>query len=419
MSAEELIDVDALQVGMFIHLDLGWMRHPFPLSSFCISSEEQIGVLRKLGLRQVRWTPARSRLKLVESSPAPEGVAAPDLSHEQMVAMAQRESLRQQREALARCEAQYGEATKALSELHGLVLRQPAQAAAMARDLSRSLLEKMLVQEDVNLRLLNEAAGDRACAHGLNVCLISLLLARATGMEEEDLIELGVGALLHDVGKFEVESRLRFRSEQFSSAELAAYQWHVAKGVELGQRMGLSKAALSVVAQHHEQADGAGFPQKLPGDKVHPAARVVALVNRFDGLCNPPVPGAKALTPHEALSLLFAQGRSRFDATMLNGFIRMMGVYPPGSAVQLSDDRFALVVSVNANRPLRPTVLIHEASVPSREALFTPLETQPNLTIRRSLRPADLPEATRDYLRPRSRVAYFPQADAPNSGSAA
>ena len=83
------------------------------------------------------------------------------------------------------------------------------------------------------------------------------------------------------------------------------------------------------------------------------AARIVALVNRYDNLCNPPVL-AQALTPHEALSLLFAQARSKFDASMLNSFIRMMGVYPAGSVVQLTDERYALVMSVNSTRPLKP-----------------------------------------------------------------
>ena len=113
--------------------------------------------------------------------------------------------------------------------------------------------------------------------------------------------------------------------------------------------------------------------------------------------------------------MLFAQGRSRFDATLLNAFIRMMGVYPPGSAVQLSDERYALVVSVNANRPLRPTVLVHDPAVPSREALFTVLEAHPSLAIKRSLRPSDLPDDARDYLRPRSRLAFFPQAERPGA----
>lgn len=407
-TSDDLIDIDALQVGMFIHLDLGWMRHPFPLSNFRISSEDQIQVLRKLGLKQVRWSPAQSRLKVMDLADAGNDVEEP--SAEQRIAEARREALRRQREALARCEAQYSEATRALMELQVEALRNPAQAAELARLLCQSLLDKMLVEEEINLRLLTEAAGDKACAHGLNVSLMALLLGRAAGLNAAQLLDLGVGALLHDIGKLEVEARLRYRAEQFTPAETAAYQWHVAKGVAIGQKMGLSAPALAVIAQHHEQADGGGFPQKLPGDRVHLLARVVALVNRFDGLCNPPLPGAKSLTPHEALSLMFAQGRSRFDATLLNAFIRMMGVYPPGSAVQLTDDRYALVVAVNANRPLKPTVLIHDSSVPAREAMTTNLEDYPSLGIRRSLKPIDLPDRVRDYLRPRARVAYFPMA---------
>jgi hypothetical protein len=141
-------------------------------------------------------------------------------------------------------------------------------------------------------------------------------------------------------------------------------------------------------------------------DKMSAGARIVALVNRFDGLCNPLL-ASKAMTPHEALSLMFAQGRNRFDATMLNAFIRMMGVYPPGSAVQLTDDRYALVVAVNSSRPLKPRVMVHDPKVPREEALVLNLEDQPDLGIRRSVKAQQLPRASMDYLSPRTRIAYF------------
>jgi hypothetical protein len=139
------------------------------------------------------------------------------------------------------------------------------------------------------------------------------------------------------------------------------------------------------------------------------AARIVALVNRYDNLCNPPVLGL-AHTPHEALSLLFAQAKSQFDAGMLNAFIRMMGVYPAGSVVQLTDDRYALVMSVNSTRPLKPNVLVHDPALPRDEALHLNLMGTPDLGIRRSLKPAQLPADARDYLAPRPRVAYFFEA---------
>ena len=161
-----------------------------------------------------------------------------------------------------------------------------------------------------------------------------------------------------------------------------------------------------MLAEHHELADGSGFPQRLGLERIGIGARIVSLVNRYDNLCNPLQP-AQAMTPHEALSLLFAQCRTKFDATMLNAFIRMMGVYPPGSIVQLTDERHATVVSCNSSRPLKPRVLVHDPRVPAAEALLLDLDGCPDLGIRRSLKAGQLPAAVRDYLSPRPRTVYY------------
>ncbi|MFY7864320.1 HD-GYP domain-containing protein [Roseateles sp.] len=408
-TADPLIDVGQLKVGMFIHLELGWMSHPFPLSSFKLASEDQLLVLRRLGLSQVRWSPGKSDLHMdatplpAEPLPAsaPEGSSVEDLARE-----AHRKALAAQREALQVCERQYGEAAAAFREVMDLVPREPLASREQTTALTAALLDKMLVEGDLNIRLLNEGAGDRSTAHALNVSIISLLLGRAFGLNRDEMLDLGVGALLHDVGKLEVLARLRNRDDSFTAAEQQAYQQHVAKGVAIAQGMGLSPGPLLIIAQHHENADGSGFPQRINMDKMSAGARIVALVNRFDGLCNPLL-ASKAMTPHEALSLMFAQGRNRFDATMLNAFIRMMGVYPPGSAVQLTDDRFALVVAVNSSRPLKPRVMVHDPNVPKEEALVLNLEDMPDLGIRRSLKAQQLPRASMDYLSPRTRIAYF------------
>ena len=96
-----------------------------------------------------------------------------------------------------------------------------------------------------------------------------------------------------------------------------------------------------------------------------------------------------------------------FDETLLSGFIKMMGIYPPGSVVQLNDDRYAMVMTVNAAHPLKPRVLVYETGVPVDEALHVDLEREPLLGIRRSLKPAQLPTRAHDYLKPRQRVSYF------------
>ncbi|MCV2369692.1 HD-GYP domain-containing protein [Roseateles oligotrophus] len=408
-SADPLIDVSQLKVGMFIHLDLGWMAHPFPLSSFKLNSEEQLLILRRLGLSQVRWSPGKSELQM-DATPLP--VAAPavtdlsSVSSDDLAREAHRRALAAQRAALQLCERQYNEAAGAFREVMELVPKDARNSREQTTALAAALLDKMLIEGDLNIRLLNEGAGDRSTAHALNVSIISLLLGRAFGLNRDEMLDLGVGALLHDVGKLEVLARLRHREDSFTGPELQMYQQHVAKGVAIAQGMGLSPGPLLIIAQHHENADGSGFPQRINMDKMSAGARIVALVNRFDGLCNPLL-ASKAMTPHEALSLMFAQGRNRFDATMLNAFIRMMGVYPPGSAVQLTDDRYALVVAVNSSRPLKPRVMVHDPKVPREEALVLNLEDQPDLGIRRSIKAQQLPRASMDYLSPRTRIAYF------------
>jgi hypothetical protein len=85
----------------------------------------------------------------------------------------------------------------------------------------------------------------------------------------------------------------------------------------------------------------------------------------------------------------------------------MMGVYPAGSLVQLTDERYAMVVGVNSSRPLRPRLLVHDSRVPRHEALMLDLEREPDLGIRRSLAASKLPVQVLEYLDPRPRVAYY------------
>ena len=405
------IAVEKLRVGMFIHLEGGWLSHPFPLSSFRISSADQIATLRGLGLQQLRWVPEKSDLPEAAAPDTPAGAGLAPGAAEAAAPQQRRLELMAQRAASQRCERQHAEAARAWREASDAVAHRPQDAGRTTEALTRASLDKMLVSDDIGIRLV-AGGGDRAAGHALNVSVISLLIGRALGMEESDMVDMGIGALMHDVGKAEVADRFRHAEEGFNANELNAYREHVAKGLAVGQRMGLTPGALKVVAQHHEHADGSGFPLKRASDHLAMGSRVVALVNRFDNLCNPQA-RTPALTPHEAVSVLFAQGRQRFDAAVLNAFIRMMGVYPAGSLVQLTDDRYGLVVGVNSSRPLKPRVLVYDPKVPRGDALMLDLEQVADLGIRRSLPAAKLPSAAIEYLDPRPRVAYYFESLAP------
>jgi putative nucleotidyltransferase with HDIG domain len=331
-----------------------------------------------------------------------------------------RECLNDQRESLDACERQFTSATRSYRLVIDAVRAQPEVARAQTDQVIDSMVGKMLEQEESAIRLLSENAGEKASLHSLNVTVISLLLGKAMGLDADALKSLGAGALLHDIGKIELPERLRWSDTHFNSAERKLYQEHVDKGIALGGAMRLSAGALAIVAQHHELIDGRGFPRQLTNEQISPLARIVALVNHYDNLCNPANP-ARAVTPHEALSQIFAQMKRQFDAAVLTMFIRMMGVYPPGSVVELTDGRLALVASVNSSRPLKPRIVIFEPRVAREEALLEDLEQSPDLGIRRSLKPLQLPKAAFDYLSPRQRICYFFERarDASQDGGAA
>ena len=406
------VAVDELSVGMYIHLDGGWLSHPFPLSSFRISSAEQIATLRGLGLSHVRWVPEKSdpppcATAAIDAGAALEATAlgAVPPRHDERAAQHRRRQLVAQREALLHCERQYAEAAQAFGEIGEALVTRPQHAGRATEALARAMLEKMLVSDEVGIRLVG-GGGDRAAVHALNVGVVSLLIGRSLGLAPEDMLDIGVGALMHDVGKQDMADRYRHADERFTAAEWAAYRDHVTRGVAHGRRMSLAPGALAVMAQHHEHADGTGFPDRLTTDRMSMAARIVAIVNRYDNLCNPPA-RSSALTPHEAVATLFAQGRSRFDTAVLNAFIRVVGVYPAGSLVQLTNDRHAMVMGVNSSRPLKPRVLVHDPRVPRDEALVINLERATDLGIRRSLPPARVPAAALAYLDPRPRISYY------------
>jgi hypothetical protein len=124
---------------------------------------------------------------------------------------------------------------------------------------------------------------------------------------------------------------------------------------------------------------------------------------------------ALAKTPYEALAYMYANQRSKFDEPLLKSLIKSLGIYPPGSVVQLSTGVHAVVISVNPGKPLRPFVMLHDPLAKRQEPLILDLREEPNTNISICLRPNQLPPDVLDYLNPRKRISYFIDADLPSN----
>ncbi len=418
MSADNAhyIAPDQLCIGLYIYLDLSWLDHPFSFNSFKIKSDSQIDTLRTLGLKRIRYDPDRSDVPPYPHQPEPKNATTQDAQppaamQEDSPALAAKreriEKLRQHREDLQRLQQAYLKAADSMRSINKKLQQSPSAAMQEVNALVEQMVETFLSKSDITLQAMGRAQeGSEIYFHTLNVSILCLMLAKGLGLSMEDGRHLGVGALLHDIGLLQIPDRILKKTDPLTQAEMNLRKMHCEYGQNMGTDMGLSKPVLDIIAQHHELQDGSGYPKGLKGDAIHPLARIVALVNHYDNLCNP-VDINKALTPHEALSQMFAQARTRFDANALQLMVRSLGVYPPGTIVRLSNDAIALVSSVNPQKPLRPWLVVYDPDTPASEAIMLNLDQEPDINISKALRPVQLLPEMVEYLCPRKRVTYY------------
>ncbi|MFC5302176.1 HD-GYP domain-containing protein [Azospira restricta] len=402
--------IDRLQPGVFISLaEVGWIRHPFMFNEFRIASEKQIQALQAMGLKEIAWDPARSTAQpLPAAAPAPAeedfgSLALSGMLDEKKARIAR---VRQRREQFARREREYEKEAVAAGEILKSIAGRPNDMHPQARSLVGRLVGGLIGAENDIIQLVHSKSKDAGPAfHAMNVTVLSLLLGKAMGLGEEELKALGLGALLHDVGKSEVPPRI-LRAASRTQPEEDFYRAHVGYGIKAvaGVR-DLPLAVRNVIACHHEHFDGSGFPNKLAGDKIPKLARLVAIANRYDNLCNP-FDLKQAKTPAEAIGQLFRNEAARFQPEALQLFVKTLGVYPPGSFVQLSNGAVGLVIEADSRDLLRPTLMLHDADVPRAEAILLDLRDT-DLKIAGAVSPAALPVAVVEYLAPRGRIDYF------------
>lgn len=407
---KHVVAVDRLQPGIFISINgVGWLDHPFLLNRFRLSSDDQIKVLRSLGIKEIEWDPSRST-----AQPLPEATAKPpeeDFSAAVMASMIndkreRTEKVRAQREGLARCERLYEQEANGVHDILRDLGSRPAESYGKAKATVGRMVGSLIGSQSVAIHLVNMKVKEPGMAqHAMNVAVLSLLLGRAAGLGEEEMRWLGLGAMFHDIGKLDVPARV-LRNSKRTHAEEQFYQAHVGYGIKHASAIAdLPVAVRNIIACHHEYWNGNGFPNRLSADRIPLLARIVAIANRYDNLCNP-FDLSLAKTPGEAVSHLFKKEGGHYDPDLLQRFVKAVGVYPPGCFVALADGSTGLVVETNSNDLLHPLVMLYDPDVPRGEALLVDL-SENDTRIESVLNPSRLPLEVVEYLAPRGRVDYY------------
>ncbi|BFM18200.1 HD-GYP domain-containing protein [Maricurvus nonylphenolicus] len=402
------VPVAKLVPGLYVDLELSWNKHPFLFSRFKIKTQQEVDIIQGLDLQEVTVIPSKSDAKVpaADKQQAPVQVASEEqLWQEKEAKVQEAAQYRRRRSELAK---RYKETVKKVKRLTQDLNVSPANAMRDAAEVVDEMAKAFESDGDILINLINISPDDYSFYnHALNTTVLAMLVGRSLGIKGEQLRDLGIGAMLHDVGKALLPSAVVMKRGPLTKAEKSLLQTHTIAGVKLASKVhDLSKDAKAIIAQHHEFLDGSGYPQGLKGEAINNNAKIVAITNIYDNLCNPPNPD-NALPPKAVMAILFAKYKGKLDGTLVQRFITNMGVYPPGTVVRLSDDSIGLVTAINAKALLKPQVLLYSPDIPRREALSIDLAEQDEISITDVLKPEDYDKRIYDYLGIKERVGYF------------
>lgn len=405
-----------IKLGYAIKLPLGWMKHPFLTNRLVVESLQQMRIIQSLQLEYVYFYPERSSVTPETTSDTVDCSVTQDLEDLQLRTEMQLdkdqriEQAKAHRRELQKTEKAFTQSMAQVRNLMTKVQARPLNAIEDATQLISNLADTILSEDALVLHLISQAGKEQESMyfHVLNVSIVAMMLAKNLKCSAEEVKWVGLGAMFHDIGKLKIPSQILRKTTELTTPEQNFLKLHPKLGLDLlGLTQQFPQEAKAIVEQHHEYLDGSGYPAALKEGQIHKLARIVAVVNEFDNLCHP-ADMTQARSPHHALSVMFKTMKGKLGDLEMKVMIKMMGIYPPGTVVLLSDKRVGIVMAVNSESMLYPNVLIYDADVPRLEAAIVTLAAN-TLTIEKVIKPKALPAEVFAYLNPRAQVSYFVQ----------
>jgi HD-GYP domain-containing protein (c-di-GMP phosphodiesterase class II) len=195
--------------------------------------------------------------------------------------------------------------------------------------------------------------------HCVNVAILSMAIGVEMNLPTKKLHELGLAAVLHDIGKIHIEKGILLKQGKLTDDEYEQVKQHSELGYKhLKNTYEIPMASYVGVLQHHERYDGTGYPFQKAKDEISLYGRIICIADVYDAITSNR-PYRKAMLPSEAMEYIMANSGSMFDSEIVEIFIKKIAAYPVGMSVKLSNNMEALVVNNNVGAPLRPIVKVH------------------------------------------------------------
>ncbi len=337
------VAVTDLHLGMYVsELDIPWLESPFLFQGFVIESNEQLQQLKEV-CRKVKVDMRRSGERPVTDW---EHVEEEDyevaVEHELRAANGVRHS-----------------AHLLIQNIFRQIERGKGIDGDAVRAAVNDTVSSVMRNPDALVLLTQIKNKDNYTAeHCMNVSVLTAAFARFLDKPRQEIEEAAYCALLHDIGKIRVPDAVLNKRGRFNREELVLMQSHTERGRDvLLASPSVLKTAVDVALAHHERIDGAGYPYALPREVIPYYARLVAVTDAYDAITSARCyQGARS--SFDALQLMYKDRDTQFEASLVERYIEFMGVYPPGSIVEMSNGEVGIVLSVYPRYKLEPRVLL-------------------------------------------------------------
>ena len=391
------IKTEDLRVGMFV-VDVGrsWLKHPWTTKRKHIASLKDIEDLVKHGIDEVIVDPAKNRVVPKPASTGKEndtsayreyGIRTPTLEQARQVTPDQvvasirpqetpksvsggihqverrtrpRPDVAQQAVSLEaelpRAQKVYQQALETTREfIHEAKAGRNIDVGRVQESVNE-MIDSVFRNRDSMVALLKLKTYDEyTFTHSLNVAALAIASGRQIGLSRGQLLNLGLGAIFHDVGKIAVPEHILNKPAKLTNDEFAVMKTHPARGAAIivKQAANVNASVISVVRHHHERLDGTGYPDGLTGDELDPFHMICGMSDVYDALTGDRI-YRKAMAPHDALKVIFSLRDKHFPQSWVERFVQCLGIYPPGTMVKINTGEICVVIETNHACLIRP-----------------------------------------------------------------
>lgn len=353
------VSVQQLKPGMFIHdMNCGWMEHPFLTGTLKVKNDKEIEKIAGNGIREV-YIDTGKGLDVVDAPTETEVKASIEHEMEIIAEKAKPVESASLRDEMARSQKVHGEANKIIHSLMQDVRLGKQIELEQVDPIVGRMSESILRNQDALLSLCRIKQKDNyTFLHSVSIGALMMSFARAVNLSPEEMRLVGIGGMLHDIGKMKVPDEILNKPGKLTDEEFDIMRSHVVHSRDiLSNTPGIAQASLDVAAQHHERFDGSGYPLKLKGSEMSIYGQMASIVDVYDAITSDRC-YHKGMEPTVALRKMFEWSKFHFNPELVHTFVRSIGIYPVGTLVMLESSRIGIVIEQREVSLAQPLVRV-------------------------------------------------------------